>query len=615
MRSIPVRRQALCLVLFVTGLVLASCGSGNEQASTSQAALTSPAITVSATTPGSAVAGSEATSTSAAAAGSTATVLAEAEASPAADLPTAAPTITAAPTATPFALQSGWWDNAVCYEVFVRSFYDSNGDGVGDLNGLIQKLDYINDGDPNVQNDLGANCIWLMPIAESPSYHGYDVVDYYSVDKEYGTNDDFKRLVAEAHKRGIKVILDLVLNHTSDKHPWFQEALNDPASPRRDWYLWSADDPGYKGPWGDVAWHQSPARDEFYYGIFWSGMPDLNYRNAQVTEEAHNISAFWLNELGADGFRLDAIKHLIENGRIQEHTRETHAWLRQYRAFLQQTKPDVFTIGEIFDATSATLAPYYPDQLDTYFQFDVGNKLIAAANFGSAGQFTSALTDANAKLPFQRWAPFLTNHDQPRVMNSFGGNVEEAKIAATGLLTLPGLPFMYYGEEIGMVGTKPDENIRTPMQWSGDRQGFTSGQPWRAFQSDFTRVNVAIQNDDPASLLNLYRRLIHLHTSEPALGHGSFTAAKASNAGVSAFLRQAGEDALLVVLNFGQRPAENVAISVEQSELAAGTYNARPLLGDARGAPLTVGEGGALTDYVPLPSLAPKTGYIFKLEQ
>jgi glycosidase len=265
--------------------------------------------------------------------------------------------------ATPAPPTSPWWDDAVCYEVFVRSFFDSDGDGIGDLNGLTAKLDFINDGDPSGGDDLGATCIWLMPIMEAASYHGYDVVDYFTVERDYGTNDDFKRLVAEAHRRGIRVVIDLVLNHTSRDNPWFQDALTNPDSPYRDWYIWSSENPDYLGPWGQEVWHTAPGDDEEYYGIFWEGMPDLNYRNPGVTAEAETISAFWLAEMDVDGFRLDAIKHLIEEGEIQEDTAATHEWLRGYRAFLDEIAPDALTIGEIFGSTASSLAPYYPDQL------------------------------------------------------------------------------------------------------------------------------------------------------------------------------------------------------------------------------------------------------------
>ena len=529
------------------------------------------------------------------------------------NLPTPAPTITAAPTVAPFPLQAGWWDNAVCYEVFVRSFYDSNGDGNGDLNGLIQKLDYINDGNPDSKTDLGANCIWLMPVMEATSYHGYDVTDYYTIEKDYGSNDDFKRLIAEAHKRGIKVILDLVLNHTSVEHPWFKAAAADVNSPYRDWYLWSKDKPNYKTPWGDEAWHQSSVRNEYYYGIFWKGMPDLNYRNPAVTAEADKISAFWLKDMGADGFRLDAIKHLIEDGRVQENTLETHAWLRQYRTFLEQTKPDVFTVGEIFGANVQTLTPYYPDQLDSYFYFDIGDKIATAANYGLALQYTTAIENAS-KLPFQRYAPFLTNHDQNRIMSALGSDVAKAKIAATALLTLPGLPFIYYGEEIGMIGQKPDEKIRTPMQWSGDANGgFTSGKPWEPLQTNVAAANVAAESADPASLLNLYRKLIHLQTAQPALATGDLIPVKSSDGGVAAFIRRNNDEAVLVVLNFGKAEAANVALNLDASPLAPGSYQLATLLGDGTAANLTVGAGGAINGYVPLPSLAPRTGYVLKL--
>ena len=198
-----------------------------------------------------------------------------------------------------------WRRGAVCYEIFVRSFYDSDGDGVGDLNGLIEKLDYINDGTADATRDLGARCIWLMPIVASPSYHGYDATDYYRVEPDYGTNDDFWRLIAEAHRRGIRVLVDMVLDHASSEHPFFKHALLHGNSPYRDWFRWSQTDPGIAGPWGQQVWHRSPVRDEYYYGIFWHGMPDLNYGHPAVRAEAARIATFWLDTMGADGFRLD----------------------------------------------------------------------------------------------------------------------------------------------------------------------------------------------------------------------------------------------------------------------------------------------------------------------
>jgi glycosidase len=362
-------------------------------------------------------------------------------------------------------------------------------------------------------------------------------------------------------------------------------------------------------------WHRSPARAEYYYGIFIAGMPDLNYRNSAVTAEAQKISDFWLGELGADGFRLDAIKHMVEAGREQENTRETFAWLREYRAFLKRAHPDAFTVGEIFGGRPGVLDPYYPDQLDTYFEFDIGAGIIDAAGSGNAAAYVDAVSAAYQRLPFQRWAPFLTNHDQERVITTLGDDVSRMRVAAVALLTLPGLPFVYYGEEIGMAGAKPDERIRTPMQWSGEPgAGFSKGSPWQPPQSNAAQVHVAAQDSDPNSLLNLYRRLIHLHSSRLALASGSFTPLTAqAQPTVAAFLRAQGQDAALVIINFGDQALSGVTFSVATSELAPGTYSAQPLLGAEAGAPLTVGANGALDGYAPLPTLAPRTGYIFGL--
>jgi len=248
-----------------------------------------------------------------------------------------------------------WRDGTTCYEVFVRSFKDSDGDGIGDLKGVISALDYINDGNPKSTTSLGARCVWLMPIMESPSYHGYDVSDYYMVARAYGTNDDFKRLVAESHKRGIRVLVDLVPNHASSQWPPFQDALKNPASPYRDWFRFSPT----RGPnnrWGNNNWHKSPVRDEWYYGFFWQGMPDLNYEKPGALEKMKKVATFWLQEMGADGFRLDAVKYLVENGAVVEDTPGTHAVLREYGDFVRHQKTGVFTIGEVFDSTGVLLS-------------------------------------------------------------------------------------------------------------------------------------------------------------------------------------------------------------------------------------------------------------------
>lgn len=260
----------------------------------------------------------------------------------------------------------GWAGSGVCYEIFVRSFSDSDGDGVGDFNGLTSKLDYINDGNPSTRKDLGANCIWLMPIAQSPSYHGYDVTNYYEVNRDYGTLADFKRFMSEAHRRGIRVLVDLVLNHSSSEHPYFQSALLDSASPYRDWYLWSPTQKKAKG-WDAPVWHRSPFRDEYYYGLFWSGMPDLNLGNPTVKAETERIARFWLNGMKVDGLRLDAVGHLFEAPDTVRNASANNPWLRDYEAALERIAPGSFTIGEVTYDKPEEILRYYPDQLDSYF--------------------------------------------------------------------------------------------------------------------------------------------------------------------------------------------------------------------------------------------------------
>ncbi|HMA23062.1 MAG TPA: alpha-amylase family glycosyl hydrolase, partial [Gemmatimonadaceae bacterium] len=432
-----------------------------------------------------------------------------------------------------------WTRGAVCYEIFVRSFSDSNGDGIGDINGLTAKLDYVNDGNPRSKADLGASCIWLMPVAESPSYHGYDVSDYYRVERDYGTNDDFKRFVAEAHRRGFRVLVDMVLNHASSEHPTFQAALRDTTSPSRAWYRFSPTPLG-KGPWGAEAWHRSPVRDEYYYGVFWSGMPDLNYETPAVREEAKRIATFWLRDMGVDGFRLDAVPYLIEQGTCMSGCPGTHAFLREYAAHVRSIKPDAYTVGEAWGPISMVM-PYYPDQLTSYFGFELADSLIAAVRRGTTGGMLSGYLRLQDTLPAYRWSPFLSNHDGTRTMTMLHGDVNRAKVAATLLLTLPGLPFVYYGEEIGMTGDKPDERLRTPMQWSPHRGlGFTSGTPWESAQPDSFATTVESENADPRSLLNLYRRLIHLRRENAALASGVLVPLSSSHPGVAAYLRRAG---------------------------------------------------------------------------
>ncbi|PYP55483.1 MAG: alpha-amylase [Gemmatimonadetes bacterium] len=499
-----------------------------------------------------------------------------------------------------------WTRGAVCYEVFVRSFYDSNGDGIGDLNGLIEKLDYI--------DKLGASCIWLMPVAASPSYHGYDVSDYYRVEPAYGSNDDFKRLVAQAHRRGIKVLVDMVLNHSSSEHRYFQAALHDTTSPYRAWYRF-APSPLGKGPHGGDDWHRSPVRDEYYYGVFWSGMPDLNYETPAVRDEAKRIATFWLRDMDVDGFRLDAVPYLVEEGSCLMGCPGTHAFLHQYAAHVDSVKPGAYTVGEAWGNINAMM-PYYPDQLTAYFGFELADSLLSAVRTGSAAGLLSGFLRLQDTLPEYRWCPFLSNHDQTRVLTALGGDVARAKLAATLLLTLPGLPFVYYGEEIGMTGDKPDPRLRTPMQWAPrPGVGFTSGTPWESPQPDSFVTNVATEEADPRSLLNRYRRLIHLRKENQALGTGRLVPLAASSASVTAYLRRAGDHAVLVVANLGGAPASGVSIGSGEGErvLPPGSYTPRNLLGGPDGLVLRVSGDGHVRGYVPAATLAPREGLVFDL--
>ena len=514
----------------------------------------------------------------------------------------------AAPAAAP-----AWTRGGVCYEVFVRSFFDSDGDGIGDLNGLIRKLDYVNDGNPASQTDLGASCIWLMPVAESPSYHGYDVSDYYRVEPAYGTNADFRRLVAEAHRRGIAVLVDMVLNHSSIRHPYFQAALRDTTSPYRSWYRFSPSPLG-RGPWGDEAWRRSPVRDEYYYGAFSPDMPDLDYHTPAVREEAKRIATFWLREMGVDGFRLDAIPYLVEDGACLMGCAGTHAFLHEYAEHLRSVAPETYTVGEAWGNIGAVL-PYYPDQLTSHFGFELSDSLLAAVRRGSVGGLLSGFLRLQDTLPAYRWSPFLSNHDGTRTMTALGGDAARARLAATLLLTLPGLPFVYYGEEIGMAGDKPDPRLRTPMQWAPrPGLGFTTGTAWSSAQPDSMTTTVEAQDADPGSLLNLYRRLIHLRRANEALAMGRLVPLSASSPQVAAYLRRAGGRTVLVVANLGAEAASSVSIGSGEGVLPPGRYAPRNLLGGPDGARLQVGRDGRIRDYRPvMGTIGPRESLVLDL--
>jgi glycosidase len=501
----------------------------------------------------------------------------------------------------------------VCYEIFVRSFYDSDGDGVGDLEGIVQKLDYVNDGDPDTRTDLGARCIWLMPVAASPSYHGYDVTDYYRIDPEYGTNEDFKSLIEEAHRRDIRVLVDMVINHTSSAHPYFKHTLLYPDSPYRDWFRWS-ETRGPDNEYGDNNWRRAPTRDDYYYGFFSPRMPDLNWETEAVREEMKRAATFWLGEMGADGLRLDAVRHLMEDeeGRSTNVPR-THDMLREYGTYVRESHPNSFTVGEVFNGGEEFLA-YYPDQLDAYFAFGVSDAILDAVKSGSAAELYDEALRLQETVANDRWAPFLRNHDQVRTMTWLQGDAERAGLAASLLFTLPGIPFVYYGEEIGMTGDKPDSRVRTPMHWEiGPAAGFTEGVPWEPLQPDSLTANVEALEADPGSLLSLYRELIHLRGENPALAAGELIPLDAGTAAVAAYLRRSGDDVVLVVANLGTASLAGVALSSDADVLPPGRYESETLFGVGDAAPPEVGGDGRLDAYVPLSLLEPLRAYVFRV--
>lgn len=505
-----------------------------------------------------------------------------------------------------------WWNDTVFYEIFVRSFYDSNGDGIGDFNGLTSKLDYLNDGDPNTTTDLGITGLWLMPINPSPSYHGYDVTNYQAVNPDYGTMEDFKHLLSECHKRGIRVIIDLVLNHTSSWHAWFL-AAQDPASPYRNFYIWSDAKPAYNGPWGERVWYKRASG--YYYAIFWDGMPDLNYNNPDVTVHMENTVRFWLQDVGVDGFRLDAAKHLIEEGANQQNTDATHAWYRQFRPFYKSLNPNAMTVGEISGDNAGILASYTQgDQLDLTFDFGLADAFVSSAKEGNAGTARGQIKLSYKLLPPLQFASFLTNHDQNRLMTQLGNDPNKVKVAASLLLTSPGVPFIYYGEEIGMEGAKPDEDIRRPMQWDAtENSGFTSGTPWRTPDSNYQAFSVAGETNEPESLLTHYRALIALRNAHAALRVGDLNLVSADNPAVFASLRISQGEAILIVINVGAAPLTDYSLTLKSSSLGAGHYLALPLMGQVSVADLAVNANGGFADYRPV-ELPPYSTLILQLQ-
>jgi alpha-glucosidase len=517
-----------------------------------------------------------------------------------------------------------WWKHGVVYQIYPRSFMDANGDGIGDLRGIEQRLDHL--------AWLGVDAIWLSPCFPSPmADFGYDVSDYCEIDPCFGTLADFDALVAAAHARNVRVILDWVPNHTSDRHPWFVESRSSRSSPRRNWYVWGdareggGPPNGWKSVFGGSAWEWDEATGQFYLHSFLKEQPELDWRNPEVVKAMHGTLRFWLDR-GVDGFRIDVVHRLAKDPELRddpeggcqceswggerhihaENHPDIHALLRGVRSVLDEYT-ERMAVGEVFLLNPAEVARYYgkDDELHLAFNFSF------LLSQWSAERFGSEIERMEGYLREHGWPTLvLSNHDVPRHATRYDDPAlgdPRARVAALMLLTLRGTPFLYYGEEIGMrnVPIPPDRlkdplaftlhpNLsrdpeRTPMQWEpGPGAGFTSGEPWLPIGDAATR-SVAAQRSERSSLLNLYRELLALRREHASLREGSFRRLDAPH-DVLAYERRAGGERALVALSFAAEPRE---LRLEEAPLrrALSTDPARALPGRSGTLQLGPSEG------------------------
>ena len=459
--------------------------------------------------------------------------------------------------------------SGVTYEIFVASFNDHNGDGCGDLLGIVDKLDYL--------TSLGVDTLWLMPIHPSPSYHKYDVTDYDTIDPTYGTLEDFEALIAACQERGIAVMLDLVVNHTSNQHPWFQAACKALAagtdSPYTSWYNFTQT-PGN-------GYHAVPGADGWYYeGRFGDHMPDLNLDNAEVRTEIARIMTLWQSR-GVKGFRLDAVTSYYTGA----NTSNTE-FLRFLTETAKANAPDCYLVGEVW-ADEATILSLYASGIDSLFNFpaaDSTGTLLKAALKGSGATVAARLADWQARVhavnPNAQDAPFLTNHDMGRAAGPLRLGLAQEKAAAMLYLLLPGRPTVYYGEELGMTGSGRDENKRLPMLWSADDTAALCNAPADADQKQRLKAGVDVQDADPDSLLNCYRAVIALRKQAPVLTHGIMTAVDTGNDAVCCYRVTDGAETVLVAVN----ASVSETITVTLPELAQadmlGSYGQAEILAE-----------------------------------
>ena len=494
-------------------------------------------------------------------------------------------------------LAHDWQRRGVFVEIFVRAFQDSDGDGIGDLNGVTARLDYL--------KELGISGIWLMPIFRSEDHdHGYAVVNYREIEPDYGTLADFDRLLAEAHKRGIGVIVDYVINHSSAAHPAFEAAYDDRKSRFTDWFIFTdTEQKGWNTFSGDP-WREAKSR--WYYAVFDAGMPDFNLRNPEVVDFHLNNLRYWLNR-GVDGFRFDAVGVLFENRAVAwENQPENHELMKRVQGLLAQY-PNRFMVCE---APSDPAAFAAADSCGSAFAFGLQKHLIASIKLG---RVRPDLLYTLRTLPVQRMGTLLANHDYfagPRLYKQFNGDEKSYRLAAAALLTLPGIPFIYYGEEIGLSHAEPvsnsDQSIRGPMSWTaGANAGFSTAQrPFRPKVANWKSHNVDTETADPASLLNWYRALIALRHAEPALAIGSFTPISQRDDAIFAFTRTHEGHSVLVLINLAYRDAAlTLPLDFEASRWkpafpAGATFDVRakagktaPATGATTGTPLEIRMG------------------------
>ena len=491
-----------------------------------------------------------------------------------------------------------WWKHGVIYQIYPRSFQDSNGDGIGDLDGIIERLDYLNNG---TEHSLGIDGIWMSPTFPSPMKDfGYDVADYEDVHPDFGTLRTMDRLIEEAHKRGIRIILDFVPNHSSSEHQWFKESRSSVDSPKRDWYVWRDAKPDGTAPnnwiavFGGPAWEWDQKTQQYYLHSFLVEQPDLNWRNPQVERAMHNVLRFWL-ERGVDGFRIDVMDRILKDpelrdnppnpdrawGRLmgvtglQQHTQDQN-WpdivdaVRRIRSTIDEF-PDRMTVGEVFGT---------PENIVRYYGGEKSDGLHLAFNFSLTRLVGERWTAANvrkrvdafeAALPRGAWPNFvLGNHDIDRFITRVdhdGHGAARGRAAAVLLLTLRGTPFIYMGEEIGMPNTDvPEHRLqdparfhhrnrdpeRTPMQWTA-KGGFSNSEPWLPY-GDLS-INVAAQEKDERSMLSLYRKLIWARRGSKALTMGDYAAVEGLPEQVYGFTRTHGDERTLTIINFGNDAA------------------------------------------------------------